>query len=89
MNVLTIPYPNEILSALQQNQAEFESKARLLLAIKLYEQGQLTTGLAAKIAGIPRVTFILLLGSYGLSPFGETAEELEEELAHARAACRG
>jgi len=76
MNVLTIPYPNEVLSALQQSQAEFEAKARLLLAVKLYEQGHLTTGLAAKIAGVPRVTFMFLLGQYGLSPFGETAEEL-------------
>ena len=86
MNTLTINYPAEVLWALQQEPDEFESEARLLLALKLYETGKLSTGLAAQIAGIPRVTFMFLLGQYGLSPFGESPEELEQDLTNARQA---
>ena len=86
MNNLTIEYPPELLWALQQEPEEFESEARLLLAVKLYETGKLSTGLAAKLAGVPRVTFMFLLGKYGLSPFGESPEELQEDLDYARRA---
>ena len=85
---LTISYPPEILWALQQEPEEFEADARLLLALKLYETGRLSTGLAARLAGVPRVTFLFLLGQHGLSPFGELPEELEQDLAHARQARR-
>ena len=88
MNTLNIKYPPEILWALQQEPKEFEREARLLLAIKLYENGKLTTGLAAKLADVPRVTFIHLLGQYVLSPFGETAKEIAKDLKHARQARR-
>ena len=86
MNRLTIEYPPELLWALQQEPEEFESEARMLLAVKLYEAGKLSTGLAARLAGVPRITFLFLLGRYGLSPFGESPDELEEDLAHARQA---
>jgi len=88
MNTLNIKYPNEILWALQQEPKEFEREARLLLAVKLYESGKLTTGLAAKLADMPRVTFIHILGQYGLSPFGETTKEIAKDLKHARQARR-
>ena len=60
MNVLTIEYSPEVLWALQQEPQEFEGEARLLLALKLYELGKLSTGLAARLAGVPRVTFMFL-----------------------------
>ena len=86
MSVLTIEYPPEVLWALQQGPEEFESEARLLLAVKMFETGKLSTGLAARLAGVPRITFMFLMGQYGLSPFGETADEIEEDLDHARRA---
>jgi len=87
MSVLTIEYPPEVLWALQQDPGEFEAEARLLLAVKMFETGKLSTGLAARLAGVPRITFMFLMGRYGLSPFGETADEIEEDLDHARRAC--
>ena len=86
METQTIQYPAEILSALGKKAEEFEEEARLLLALKYYETGKLSTGLAAQLAGMPRSTFIFLLGEHGLSPFGERPEELEESLANARKA---
>lgn len=86
MNTLTIEYPSEVLWALQQEPEEFESDARLLLAVKFYETGRLSTGMAARLAGVPRSAFIFLLSRYGLSPFGQSPDELEDDLAHARRA---
>lgn len=83
-----IQYPPEVLWALQQEPEEFEQEARLLLALRLYEKRKLSTGLAAKLAGIPRSAFLALLGQHGLSAFGETAEDLAEDLADARRAGR-
>jgi predicted HTH domain antitoxin len=88
MKTLTIPYPPEVLRALQKEPAEFEAEARLLLALKLYETGRLSSGLAAQLAGVPRMTFLFLLGQHGLSPFGEEPDDLERDLADARRASR-
>lgn len=86
MRTFTIEYPAEVLWALQQEPVEFENEARLLLALKLYETGKLSTGLAAQVAGVPRSAFIFELSQHGLSPFGQSAEEIEEDLANARRA---
>lgn len=86
MNILNIEYPPEVLWALQKNSDEFERDARVMLALRLYETGKLTTGLAAQIAGVSRVKFMFLLGEHGLSPFGETPEELDGDLENARQA---
>ena len=83
---LTIEYPSELLWALQQEPDEFAAEAQKLLAVELYKSGKLSTGLAARMAGIPRVTFLFLLSQHGLSPFGEEPDEIEEDLIHARAA---
>lgn len=86
VNYLSIEYPSEVLWALQKEPEEFEREARLLLALKLYESGKLSTGLAARIAGMPRISFIFLLGQYGLSPFGESPDELKKDIENARRA---
>jgi predicted HTH domain antitoxin len=83
-----ITYPSEILWALQQEPEEFEREARTYLALKLYEQGRLSSGLAATLAGVPRLAFLFLLGQNGLSPVGVEPEELEEDLVNARRAGR-
>ena len=88
MNTLTIEYPSEVLDALNQDPTEFATQARLLLALKLYESGKLSTGLAARLADMPRTVFLFELGRYHLSPFGETPAELESDIANARRAAR-
>jgi hypothetical protein len=83
MNELTIAYPENLLLSLKESPVEFESEARLLLAVKLYELGKVSTGMAARVAGISRVTFIFALGRFGLSPIGLEPGELAEDMANA------
>jgi predicted HTH domain antitoxin len=82
-NLLTIPYTDDLLLSLKESPAEFESEARLLLAVKLYELGRLSTGTAARLAGLSRVEFIFSLNRFKLSPVGVEPHELAEDLANA------
>jgi len=82
-NMLNIPYPEELLLSLKENPAEFEAEARLLLAVKLYELGRVSTGMAARVAGMSRVAFIFALSRFGSSPLGLEPGELAGDLANA------
>jgi predicted HTH domain antitoxin len=68
---------------LKESPAEFEAEARLLLAVKLYELGRLSTGMAARLAGMNRVAFMFALDRFGLSPFGLEPGEVAQDLANA------
>lgn len=72
MNTLTIKIP----SSLQVTEFELA----MTLASKLYEDGKLTSGQAAEMAGVSKRTFIELLGKYNTSIFGYTADEVKKDL---------
>ena len=80
---LTIPYSDDLLLSLKSTRESFEAEARLLLAMKLYELGQVTTGVGAGLAGLDRVSFMLELQRFGLSPIGVEPDELAEDVANA------
>lgn len=80
---LTIPYPEDLLLSLKESPQEFEAEARLLLAVKLYELGKVSTGRGAELAGMGRVEFLFALNRFGLSPIGVDPDELESDLANA------
>jgi predicted HTH domain antitoxin len=63
-NVVSIPYSEELLLALREEPESFEREARLLLAVKLYELGKLSTGMVAQLAGMTRVAFMFELARY-------------------------
>lgn len=62
--------------------SEFEIK--MTLAARLYENGTLSGGQAAELAGVSKRTFIELLGKYGVPVFGYDAEEVEEDIKRLR-----
>ncbi len=80
---LTIPYSEDLLLSLKSTPEKFESEARLLLATQLYEQGRVTTGTGARLAGMERVHFVFELQRFGLSPIGVEPDELAEDMANA------
>lgn len=59
---LTIPYPDSLPDALRTPREEFERQARLILALRLFELGKVTSGQAAMMAGVNRVDFLLEAG---------------------------
>lgn len=78
-NVLTIKYSDDVLLSLKETREEFEDEARYLLALKLYELGKISSGKAAKMAGLGRVEFLMRLKKYKVSPFQMDLEEILEE----------
>lgn len=55
----------------------------MMLAAKLYEEGNLSSGQAAEMAGLSKRTFIELLGQYGVSVFSDSVSELYSDVANA------
>lgn len=78
-NIIEIKYTEDVLLSLKESREEFEDEARYLLALKLYELGKMSSGKAAKIAGLSRVAFLQRLGRFKVSPFQMGLEEILEE----------
>lgn len=55
----------------------------MLVASRLYEQGKLSLGQAAEVAGLSKRTFAELLGSYNVSIFNFPASDLSRDVANA------
>ena len=55
----------------------------MLVSTRLYEQGKLSLGQAAEVAGLTKRTFAELLGSYGVSIFNFPATDLSRDVANA------
>ena len=66
-------------SACRQN-----SSAKILIAVKLYEMGRLSTGAAAQLAGVPKPLFLMKLADYGVDTFDLPDEELRRDMIDAR-----
>ncbi len=81
---LTIEYGDDVLLALGLSPEQFSEEAQLLVAVKLYELGRLSSGAAARLAGIPKPLFLTKLADYGVDTFRLTEEELRQDLASAR-----
>ena len=79
MGRITIEIPDEALVALKVAPERAGAEVRLAAAAKLYELGRLSSGSAAKLAGIPRVAFLAKLADYGIDTFRLTKEQLSQE----------
>lgn len=55
----------------------------MIVASRLYEQGRLSLGQAAEVAGLTKRTFAELLGSYNVSIFNFPASDLSKDVANA------
>ena len=58
-------------------------RIRLAAAVKLYEMGQLSSGAAAQLAGVPKPYFLGHLADYGVNTFDLSEEELIHDLKSA------
>lgn len=80
---LTIAYPDDLLLSLKETPEEFERQARLLLAVKFYEMGKISSGMAARLAGMKRVEFLLELNRFGMAVINTPPDELAQDVANA------
>ena len=66
-----VEVPEELLALLRQSRLgdrDGEEQVAIALAIHLFQEGLISAGKAAQLAGQPRDTFELLLGELGIPP---------------------
>jgi len=79
LDVMILDIPQESLVALKISRDELGMALRMAAAMKYYEMGQLSSGAAARLAGVPRVVFLARLADYGVDTFRLTEEDLQRE----------
>lgn len=80
---LTINYPETFPDAVGKTREQFEQEAKWAMAVKLFELKRLSSGMAAALIGVDRVTFLLKLNDYGVPMIDLTEEELQSDLENA------
>ena len=75
MKTLTVQIPNSI----EVNNRDLA----MLVSTQLYEQGKLTLGQAAEVAGLSKRAFAELLAVYHVSIFNYPAQDLSRDIANA------
>ena len=79
MSQIVLDIPNETLLTLKVSETEIGAALRMAAAVKLLELGQLSSGAAARLAGVPRVIFLARLADYGVDTFNLTETQLQRE----------
>jgi predicted HTH domain antitoxin len=80
---MTIDYPEVLPDAVQKSRSQFENEAKMAMAVKLFEMKRLSSGMAASLVGMDRVSFLLNLHHYGAAALDLDEEELLADIQHA------
>ena len=79
INHAALDIPNETLLALKVTADQASQAVLMAAAVKFFEMGHLSSGAAARLAGVPRVVFLSRLADYGVDTFRLTETELQRE----------
>ena len=79
MSNILLTIPDDLLSSLQVAPEQAGDEVRMLAAVKLYELGRMSSGAAARFAGVPRTVFLQRLGDYGVDTFRLSPHDLAQE----------
>jgi predicted HTH domain antitoxin len=79
MSQLILDVPDDSLLSLKLSDEAAAAEIRLAASVKLYELGRLSSGAAARLAGLPRTLFLSKLADYGVDTFRLTQDELERQ----------
>ena len=78
--VLVAAAPTTSIEDLVRQGNKAVARSKYTDAVKLYELGRLSSGAAARLAGIPRVLFLSRLADYGVDTFRLSEDDLRREV---------
>ncbi len=76
METLELHIPDELLRS--TGKAELEALAQEALLVKLFQEGEVSSGYAAQVLSISRRAFLDLLSHYGVSMFADDTDVGQE-----------
>lgn len=82
MYQLTVNYPETLPDVVGSTQEQFEQEAKWAMAVKLFEMKRLSSGMAAALIGVDRVTFLLKLADYGVPMIDLSEADLLSDVAN-------
>ena len=77
---MPLDIPDDTLLALKLTGEEAAGALRMAAAVEPYELGRLSSGAAAKLAGIPRVLFLSRIADHGVDTFRLSEADLQREV---------
>ena len=82
-NLLKIPYSSKLPDLLHLSTEKFEQEATMAMAVKLFELKKISSGMAAALVGVDRVSFLLSLHDYGVDMISISPDEISVDLENA------
>lgn len=80
---IVVDVPQNLLDALHRVPEDFAQEAKLAMAAKLFEMKRLSSGMAAQLIGMDRLTFLAQLPRLGVAAIDLADDELAEDVTHA------
>ncbi|MEW6619691.1 MAG: UPF0175 family protein [bacterium] len=84
MSVAQVEMPDEVLAILGTTKQQFSQKLKELAALKLFQEGKISSGKASELVEISRMEFIEVLAKNNIPFFRQTPDELAEDIAVAK-----
>lgn len=81
---VTITFDDDVLLATNMTSKEFTDSARFIVVAKLWMDGKLTAGQAAKLSGMSKMEFLYELPKHGYPMSNLGPDDLENELEFIR-----
>jgi predicted HTH domain antitoxin len=83
MDVISIPYSEDLLVATGKSKDALEQEMRFLLAVKMFELRRLSLGKAAELSGMEKLNFMEELGRIGVPAINLDDDQISDELKNA------
>lgn len=80
---IVVDVPNHYLDAMHQAPEDFAQEAKLAMAAKLFEMKRLSSGMAAQLIGMDRMTFLAQLQRFGVPIIDLDDDELAMDIGNA------
>ena len=80
---LLLEIPNHYPDAMHCAKEDFLREAKLAMAVKLFEMKRLSSGMAATLAGMDRVSFLAELPRFGVALMDLSSKDVIDDVANA------